>query len=495
MHGGILQLLIIGLIVVTGATLVVVFARRRNGSCVSDASRANGQVAGDDLPIACGTQEDIKWQQNAVVLPAGSAADAQTSEQIERLLEEAREREVETGYRIQETLLVGGDLVGVDGATSAAVSHPSKRVGGDFYDFLRHNDRTFDVLIGDVMGKGVSAALVAAAAKNLFLKSISALAGSGLVVTPYPEEIVSQVASILSAQMAELESFLTVFYGRFDLDNGILTFVDCGHTKTLHYSKRTAECQMIRGHNMPMGVAKEETYRQCSIAFEPGDVFVLYSDGLLDSLCSEEEDTGEERLIEAVRTSSTDNPQAVIDRIVSGVPAIALDEALVDDLTCVVVRIDDAPVYAARDKEWGRVIAQKEIVVHSDFTYLGAIRRFVEDACEYDPISGWRKEDVQKLVLAVHEAATNIIKHAYNRATDRHVRVRVEYFRDRIAVRFHHRGSPVSNELLPAPSFDGMRENGFGLYLISQSVDEVRNDRDSTGGHVVTLVKKRLVVR
>ncbi len=473
MSASVLQLLIGGACLLAGA-LVVVFALRWGGSkTVARTGVAEAEERNREFAIAGGISQ---------------------REQIELELEHAREREVETGCRIQETLLVGGELLGIDGASSAAVSFPSKRIGGDFYDFLRHNDRTFDVLIGDVMGKGVSAALVAAAAKNVFLKSISALAGSGLVITPYPEEIVTQVASVLNAEMAALESFLTLFYGRFDLDNGILTFVDCGHTKTLHYSKRSGACEMVRGHNVPVGVLAEETYRQSSLSFEPGDVFVLYSDGLLDTLRIEEQDTGEERLIEAVCSSPAHDPQTVIDRIISRVPALQTNDSLPDDLTCVVVRIDDHGALSARDRDWGRVIAQKEIVVQSDFTYLGAIRRFVEDACQYDPIAGWRREDVHKLVLAVHEAATNIIKHAYNRATDRHIRVRVEYYRDRLVVRFHHRGSPVNNDLLTAPSFDGTRENGFGLYLISQSVDDLLSERDALGGHVVTLVKKRLEV-
>jgi serine phosphatase RsbU (regulator of sigma subunit) len=83
-------------------------------------------------------------------------------------LEQAREREIETGFRIQQTLLLDQPPVDVPGLRVAALTVPSQRIDGDFYIFLRHSDDSLDVIVGDVMGKGIPAALLGAATKSRF---------------------------------------------------------------------------------------------------------------------------------------------------------------------------------------------------------------------------------------------------------------------------------------------------------------------------------------
>jgi PAS domain S-box-containing protein len=90
-------------------------------------------------------------------------------------LEQAREREIEIGFRIQQTLLLDQPPVDVPGLRVAALTIPSQRIDGDFYVFLRHSNECLDVIVGDVMGKGVPAALLGAATKSHFLRALSDL--------------------------------------------------------------------------------------------------------------------------------------------------------------------------------------------------------------------------------------------------------------------------------------------------------------------------------
>ena len=88
-------------------------------------------------------------------------------------LAHAHQREVEIGAKIQQTLLLGQLPHDVEGARAAALTLPSQHVDGDFYDFFRHSAHCFDIMVGDVMGKGVAAALLGAALKSSFPRALS----------------------------------------------------------------------------------------------------------------------------------------------------------------------------------------------------------------------------------------------------------------------------------------------------------------------------------
>src|SRR5262249_7991660 len=106
-------------------------------------------------------------------------------------LAEARKREVEIGARIQQTLLLGQPPRDLPGIHVAALTIASQKIDGDFYDFFSHQGRLLDVLVGDVMGKGVPAALLGAAIKSQFLHALGHLVSqAGHPKFPEPEEVV-----------------------------------------------------------------------------------------------------------------------------------------------------------------------------------------------------------------------------------------------------------------------------------------------------------------
>ena len=97
---------------------------------------------------------------------------------------------------------------------------------------------------------------------------------------------------------------------------------------------------------------------------------------------------------------------------------------------------------------------------------------------------------VAELELAVNEAASNVMKHAYHGRTDQLINLEAEAFPDHVTIRLHHLGDPFDPSVVFPPTFDGSRESGFGVYLITNSVDDVRYYRDERGGNCITLVKK-----
>ena len=133
-------------------------------------------------------------------------------------LEAAHEREGQVGFRIQQMLLLTQPPTDVAGLQVAALTIPSQRIDGDFYDFFKHENQSLDVIVADVMGKGIPAALLAGATKSNFLEALChlmAMSKSGAL--PEPKEIVTLAHADMVRQLIDLESFVTLSYARFDL--------------------------------------------------------------------------------------------------------------------------------------------------------------------------------------------------------------------------------------------------------------------------------------
>ena len=396
-------------------------------------------------------------------------------------LEAAREREVETGFRIQQTLLLDQPPVDVPGLRVAALTIPSQRIDGDFYVFLRHSDESLDVIVGDVMGKGVPAALLGAATKSHFLRALSEL----MVLSkdsklPEPREIVMLAHAELVRHLIVLESFVTLCYARLDVRRCSFDLVDCGHTGVVHLHGKTGLHEILHGDNLPLGIREGEIYDQISVPFELGDLFLFYSDGVTEARSSTGELFGPQRLEECVVSNGQLEPAALVEAVRQAV-ATFTGGRLTDDLTCVAIRVQEKQL----------PIARQELEIGSDLKQLLQAREFVRAFCRNLPGPPLDEDSVAALELAVNEAASNIMKHAYHGREDQPIHLEAEAFPGRIAIQLHHLGDAFAPSTAPPPPLDGSRDSGFGAYIIARSVDEVRYYRDERGRNCIALVKAR----
>ena len=130
----------------------------------------------------------------------------------------AREHEVAIGFKIQQMLLLDEPPRDIPGLRVAALTIPSQRIAGDFYGFFTHQDESLDIIVADVMGKGIPAALLGAAAKSHFMQALChliALSPAGAL--PEPREVVTLAHAGMGRHLIELESFVTLCYARVDL--------------------------------------------------------------------------------------------------------------------------------------------------------------------------------------------------------------------------------------------------------------------------------------
>ena len=127
----------------------------------------------------------------------------------------------------------------------------------------------------------------------------------------------------------------------------------------------------------------------------------------------------------------------------------------------------------------------------SDLSQLAAMREFLDQTCRRVWVVEADDDVLCQLELATHEAATNIIRHAYEGRPGLPIQMAVEVDADTARVTLAHTGREFDPGVVAPPRFDGSRFGGFGVYLIGQLVDEVTSARDDEGRFVIRLVKRR----
>lgn len=394
----------------------------------------------------------------------------------------ARELEIKIGIEIQQTLLFDPLPSEVRGLQVAALTVPSQQIDGDFYYFYQHENEALDVMVADVMGKGVPAALLAAAAKSHFLTSLARLMAAATTDRPpEPRDIVARAHAEMVQHLIGLESFVTLCYLRIDRSRRRLDLVDCGHTGLICRRAVTGRCEIVHGNNLALGMRRDETFDQVSVPLGPGDLILLFSDGVTETRNAAGELFGEQRLIDCVQENGRLGPQETVKAIRRSTIAFSGSESLSDDLTCVAILV----------AEIQEPLAHHELEIRSDLKELAAARAFVRSACRDVPHAPLDDESLGKLELAVTEACSNIVKHAHHGRTDQAIHLEAEVFPRQVVVRLYHLGDAFDPSKVSPPRLDGTQHSGFGVYLINQSVDDVRYYRDERGRNCVVLVKTR----
>lgn len=139
-----------------------------------------------------------------------------------------------------------------------------------------------------------------------------------------------------------------------------------------------------------------------------------------------------------------------------------------------------------RDPEFARA----QIRITSDLSQLAAARTFVRDFCVRVAEGEPNEDGIAKLELAVTEAVSNIIRHAYEGRADQVIQVEAQAMPEGVAIRLHHDGLPFDAEEVAPPSFDGSREGGFGVYIIENTVDAVQYAQDWNDRNTIHLYKR-----
>ncbi len=244
-----------------------------------------------------------------------------------------------TMQRLQKSFLWGRPPTILEGCSVAAEAIAHSKAAGDFYDYWSITPRQFDVVIGDVMGKGIIAALLGAATCNEALRAHRDLLAEG-AQEPSPAMIVERLTNYVSGQFSDIDSFVTLVYCRVDVCVGTATLVSCGHPSPLVYSVSDKTCVAVECRNTPLGFPTDGTPTEATVGLESGDILLLYTDGITEAMNADGDLFGEARLAICLASSAGLSPVEILSSIRQAVHEFVGGETFRDDSTCVVVKID-----------------------------------------------------------------------------------------------------------------------------------------------------------
>lgn len=253
------------------------------------------------------------------------------------LTEELREqdrlkKELEVARKIQLSSLPQSDP-DVPGLDVSGISIPAMEVGGDYYDYLTMPDGCFGVVVGDVSGKGTSAALYMSQ-----LKGILQTAAKFYASLP---DLMAEVNSIAFKNIEE-QSFITLTCGAFDVKKRVFRFVRAGHLPLLYYSGKEGVCREIVPNGIGIGLEDNGLFKkelqEVQFSFHPGDVFVFYSDGIVEARNADNEEFNLEHLTRVIAQNGHDSAFSLRQAILQQVQQFAGRQTQTDDMTLVVVK-------------------------------------------------------------------------------------------------------------------------------------------------------------
>lgn len=366
-----------------------------------------------------------------------------------------------------------------------ATMHPAREVGGDFYDFYFVDSETLAVVIADVSGKGIPAAMFMMTSKTL-LKSY---AESGMSV----EEVFTHANEKL-CEGNETGMFVTAWMGFINIKSGVVTYVNAGHNPPLvKHKDGSFEYLRTRGGFVLAGMEGIK-YRKHEIKLEPLDILYLYTDGVTEANNEKNELYGEERLLAVLNKNSVYSSGEICEAVKKDVDEFVKDTPQSDDITMLCFRLSQIMIVDAKMESINKVTA------------------FVEEQLEKVdcPI-----KTMMQIDIAIDEIMSNIIKYAYKDVCKNEHKDRKEECKEKISIekisvevlygktdnntryvniKFKDRGIPYNpletEESEPDISLSAEEREigGLGIFIVKKSMDGMEYSYEN-GENVLTIHK------
>ena len=347
--------------------------------------------------------------------------------------------------------------------------HPAREVGGDFYDFFMIDDHRLAVVIADVSGKGIPAAMFMMTAKAQIRNHIE---NSGTLAAACTA-INKALCEGNDAQM-----FVTVFVAMLDLQTGVLTYVNGGHNPPLLADEGTF--RWIREKSgLFMGSFDTVIYREYSLQMKPEDTLLLYTDGVTEAMNPAAELYGEERFMRFLSCHALESPQTLVRSIYSELHDYAETAPQADDIT--MVALTYRPSLKTGDTH----------IFHASISELENVQHFISEPLEK---RNCPEEQRKQLAVAVEELFVNIANYAYaDQDKKGDAVVSWKCGDNEIAVTLSDSGVPFNPlekaDPVASSDIDEVKIGGLGILMAKKDTDSM-SYRFEYGHNILTFTKK-----
>ena len=348
-----------------------------------------------------------------------------------------------------------------------ATTIPALEMGGDFYDFFLIDEKRLGVIIADVSGKGVPAAIFMAVSRSL----IKATA----LTSVSPSECLEHVNRLLCPDN-DSAMFVTVFYGILHTDTGELEFSNAGHN--VPYVIHDNGMSLVgRPEGMALGIVDDARYRTSRIVLKARETLLLYTDGVTEAMDTQGRLFSTPQLERTLQRLADKRPVHLLTKLVEDVQAFSSGALQADDITLLALMYRQPALLeltlANRSSELQRLASELE--------------RFAQNHRIPEP-------DMHAVSLSLDEVITNTIAYGYDDQEAHEIRVRLTLGNGRLSAEVEDDGRPFNPLTAPAPDLTSGVEDrpvgGLGIHLVRSLMEQVDYHREAGKNHLI--MSKRL---
>jgi serine phosphatase RsbU (regulator of sigma subunit) len=239
------------------------------------------------------------------------------------------QKELEIAKDVQKGFLPKTNFVN-DTVETYGFTYPAKQVGGDYYDFIPHKQQ-LNTVIADVSGKGVSAALIMSSLKTSLLSFIE---------IDLPLQAIMEKMNAIIYEISASDKFITMFLGCFDFHTNRFIYCNAGHNFPI-WIKNSGEIQVLDKSSLILGGFPDVPYELEDIFLESGDALLFYTDGITEAINGNDEEFGEQRLLDAVKSlqSADIPPKDLVESIIKKVNQFRGNAEQADDITIFAMKV------------------------------------------------------------------------------------------------------------------------------------------------------------
>lgn len=238
------------------------------------------------------------------------------------------ESELELSQVIQRGLLPR-EIPYVSGMNIAAFNRPAQIVGGDYFDFISFKDGMDGFVMADVSGHGVSAGMLMSSLQTAFH-----------TLVPDADSPLSVLERInrLYIHNIHVTTFVTIFLGKYDPQTRVMSYANAGHSSAYLYRTRTDEEVWLRPTGPAIGLVERFSIHREDVQMEPGDILMLYTDGITEAADHFGNLWGEDRLAEIIRQNADATSEQLIQMVMKALKEYSNGSPLADDVTLVIAK-------------------------------------------------------------------------------------------------------------------------------------------------------------
>ena len=351
---------------------------------------------------------------------------------------------------------------------------PAREVGGDFYDFFLVDDDHLALVMADVSGKGIPAALFMTVSRST-IRNRTERGGS-------PAEIMQSVNDSLCEQNM-MDMFVTVWLGILTISTGEIVASSAGHEYPALYGSDGKYVLIKDKHSLACGAMKGIRYRDYTLTLPPGGRLFLYTDGVPESTDVGEKLFGTDRMIEALNNTPAENPQDTIEGLHEAIDRFVGNAEQFDDTTMLSLWYRGT----AYQEDGGK--RMKELRIEAKIDNLSAVQDFIGAFLEETDCSMKAQLSID---VAVEEIFVNIANYAYGDQVGEAL-IRIEEGEGGVVITFVDSGvyyDPLAKEDPDITLSAAERQiGGLGIFMVKKSMDDMRYERRGDQ-NILTIVKR-----